>query len=242
MGQADDTLRHAISKLSHIHFAATRQSAKRLFLLGEDRFRIHTVGTPGVDEIDATLRTATSDSARWPLVVLHPETSDDATEREHALMLLKAIDDAGIERANLVGSNNDPGWRGIHQAWRTMPSSRFELNENLRRETFLSMMANAAMLIGNSSSGIIEAASVGTMVINIGDRQKGRERSANVIDVPWSIPAITKAIKSVWNNGRPKRYTGKNVYGGGTAGRRIAAILADVDLDDPKLRRKLIRY
>src|SRR5690606_15658207 len=157
---------------------------------------IHTVGTPGVDEIDQVAQSANRELKRWPLVVLHPETSDDSKEREHALILLKALDAAGIERANLVGSNNDPGWRGIHETWRTMPSSRFDLNENLRRETFLRMMANSAMLIGNSSSGIIEAASLGTMVVNIGDRQKGRERSDNVIDVPWSIPAITKAIKS----------------------------------------------
>jgi GDP/UDP-N,N'-diacetylbacillosamine 2-epimerase (hydrolysing) len=149
---------------------------------------------------------------------------------------------AGVERAAVLFPNNDPGWRGIAGVLRTLPRDRFDVMRNLPRAEYLRSLASAAMLIGNSSSGIIEAASLGTMVVNVGDRQKGRERSANVIDVPWSIPAITKSIKSIWNNGKPKRFTRKNVYGGGDAGRRIAAILADVDLADSRLRRKLIRY
>lgn len=240
LGQADDTLRHAISKLSHIHFAATRASADRLFALGEDRFRIHTVGTPGIDDIE--MMPPSKVDRRWPLVILHPEGADDSIEVERATMLLKAIDSAGIERATVVYPNNDPGWRGIASVWARLPDDRFEVVRDLPRGDYLKAMADSAMLIGNSSSGIIEAASVGTMVINLGDRQKGRERSANVIDVPWSIPRLTQAIKSIWNSGQPKRFTGKNVYGGGDTGQKIAAILADVDLDDPKLRQKLIRY
>lgn len=240
LGQADDTLRHAITKLSHIHFPATRKSAERLYRLGEDRFRIHCVGTPGIDDIE--LVKPTRPRHRWPLVVLHPESADERAERERAMLLLKAIDDVGIERATLIYPNNDPGWQGIVAAWQAAPATRFEHCRNLDRLSYLMALADCAFLIGNSSSGIIEAASVGTPVINVGDRQKGRERSANVVDVPWSPTKITRAVRAAWNNGRPKRFTGRNVYGGGDAGRRIAAILADLDLHAPKLRRKLIRY
>jgi len=97
------------------------------------------------------------------------------------------------------------------------------------------------VLVGNSSSGIIEAASFGTPGINVGSRQQGRERSGNVTDVPYGQAAIRRAVARVWNGGRPRRWRGRNAYGGDGAGRRIADILGRLDLND-RLRRKLIRY
>jgi GDP/UDP-N,N'-diacetylbacillosamine 2-epimerase (hydrolysing) len=107
------------------------------------------------------------------------------------------------------------------------------------------------VLVGNSSAGIIEAASFGTPVVNVGPRQLGRERSGNVTDVPYKKAAVHKALARVWNRGKPQRFTGRNVYGGGPpgggpvgrcgAGRAIADILGRVPLDGA-LRRKLITY
>jgi GDP/UDP-N,N'-diacetylbacillosamine 2-epimerase (hydrolysing) len=98
------------------------------------------------------------------------------------------------------------------------------------------------MLIGNSSSGIIEAASFGTPVVDIGPRQSGRERSHNVRNVPYSEASIRAAVRRIWNSGHPVRFRGRNVYGGNDAAKRICSVLASIDLTDPRLRRKLIAY
>jgi UDP-N-acetylglucosamine 2-epimerase len=104
------------------------------------------------------------------------------------------------------------------------------------------LLRDAVALVGNSSSGIIEAASFGTPVIDIGPRQLGRERSANVINVPFDAARIERELKRIWNGGRPVRHSKRNVYGGGGAGKRIADVLARLDLSDERLRRKLIAY
>jgi GDP/UDP-N,N'-diacetylbacillosamine 2-epimerase (hydrolysing) len=97
------------------------------------------------------------------------------------------------------------------------------------------------VLVGNSSSGIIEAASFGTPVVDVGMRQAGRERSRNVVTVPVRVAPIRQALTKVWRGGRPVRFRGANVYGGGGAGERIAAILGRLSVDD-RLMRKLIAY
>jgi UDP-N-acetylglucosamine 2-epimerase len=103
-------------------------------------------------------------------------------------------------------------------------------------------LRDATVLVGNSSSGIIEAASLGTPVIDVGTRQCGRARSQNATNVPYSEAAIRRELKRIWNDGRPRRFRGRNVYGGGGAGRKIADALARLNLSDPRLRRKLIAY
>ena len=115
------------------------------------------------------------------------------------------------------------------------------LYQAFHRKAFVGLMRDAAMLIGNSSSGIIEAASFGTAVIDVGDRQKGRERGDNVRTVPFGQNAIHKAVKEIWNEGRPHRFNAKNIYGRGDTGARIAAALV-ASARDPRLYRKLIAY
>lgn len=241
LGQVDDALRHAISKLAHVHFCATRQSAERLFRMGEDRFRIHTVGTPGIDDARSLAR-AHPHAPIGAVVALHPESADERIEYSHAQMLLASLRRSGVTPITIVAPNNDPGWRGIARRW--SEASRepdIAVARNLSRGDFLGRLASCAMLIGNSSAGIIEAASVGTPVVNVGDRQKGRQRSRNVTDVPWEAGKLARAVRKIWNTGAPKRYRGTNVYGGGHAGTRIARILSDLPID-ARLLRKLIRY
>jgi GDP/UDP-N,N'-diacetylbacillosamine 2-epimerase (hydrolysing) len=102
-------------------------------------------------------------------------------------------------------------------------------------------MRDAAVLIGNSSSGIIEAASFGTPVINIGPRQKGRERGPNVLYLPYVESRIKTELRRLWNDGQPRRFTSANIYAGSGAARKIAAILSTIPLDS-RLMRKLISY
>jgi len=251
LGQVDDSLRHAITKLAHVHFPATRQSAARIRKLGEDGWRIRRAGSPGIDGIlgrgagRAQLRAAGFDlmPRAFALLVLHPTTPDEASEAERASRALVGILEAKIPRIVIVYPNNDPGANGIIWCWKAAANhipNRVIVRQNASREVFLGLMRDAAVLVGNSSSGIIEAASFGTPVVDIGPRQLGRERSGNVVNVPYAMTAIHRAVKRIWNNGRPRRFTGRNVYAGG-ASNVIPEVLATLQIDN-RLLRKLIAY
>jgi UDP-hydrolysing UDP-N-acetyl-D-glucosamine 2-epimerase len=249
-GQVDDALRHAITKLSHIHFAATKQSATRIRKLGEDISCIHVVGTPGLDGIEDEALTMMEARQLVPdvrkhffaLVVLHPDEPSEKLAFGRSSMLLSAVGRIGFERIVIVAPNNDPGAAGIFRAWSAATTQpNVTVHRDLPRPAFLALMRDAAVLVGNSSAGIIEAASFGTPVVNVGPRQLGRERSGNVTDVSYSEAAIRKTLAKVWNRGKPLRFTGRNVYGSAGAGQRIADILGRVKLNDA-LRRKLITY
>jgi GDP/UDP-N,N'-diacetylbacillosamine 2-epimerase (hydrolysing) len=248
-GQVDDTLRHAITKLAHIHFPATKQSAQRIAKLGEDKWRIHQVGSPGIDGIT---KDASPWSAHWPitlaqhrrkfaLIVLHPTDADDALEYRRAKLLINACIDAGFPEIQGVYPNNDPGSAGIIRAIKEFSSDRAFFNDNLYRDDFLGLLRDAAVLVGNSSAGIIEAASFGTPVLDIGPRQAGRERGQNVTTVPFRQAAIRRALKQIWNDGHPRRYPKSNPYGAGNTAQRIAKTLATIAIT-PTLKKKLIAY
>lgn len=242
LGQVDDALRHAISKLAHLHFAATPASGARLYAMGEDRWRIRVAGAPGIDNI----RTDAADSRTFldaievagrdfVLMLLHPT---DANERAEYLRTRRLI---AATRAGFEGPivallpNNDPGAGGIAGA---LASSReVKLVTHAERPAFLGLLRDCRALIGNSSSGIIEAGAFGTPVLDVGPRQAGRERGPNVLHA--EDDELPKAIARVLRQKRtPPRL---HPYGGGGAGRRIASVLASVPLD-ARLRRKLIRY
>jgi UDP-hydrolysing UDP-N-acetyl-D-glucosamine 2-epimerase len=251
LGQVDDSLRHAISKLAHLHFPATPCSAQRLRRLGEDAWRIYRVGSPGIDGIrtDAATRREVLDRFpeiqphRYALLALHPTSSDPDLEHRRADTILRAVLKSQIPRIILIGPNNDPGCSGILLRWRAIPrTGAITFVPDLTRPLFLALLRDAAFLIGNSSSGIIEAASFGTPVIDIGDRQKGREHGTNVTHVPFQLTAIRQAIATLWRGGNPNRFRRRNhIYGGQAAGRRIANVLQSISIDE-RLRRKLISY
>lgn len=247
LGQVDDALRHAITKLAHLHFPATAASAARIARLGEDRWRIHRGGSPGLDGIRtlACSRPVVAGNygvtpKQFALLALHPTDPVEAAEERRASMVLRAVRQSGVEEVLVIGPNNDPGAAGILRAWRTS-DRQIAFHPDVPRRDFLGLLRDTAFLIGNSSSGIIEAASFGTPVIDVGDRQLGRERSENVRNVPFRQDDLRRAIASVWRGGRPTVFPRRNVYGGGGAGARIARTLASVELDD-RLRRKLISY
>ena len=254
LGQVDDALRHAVTKLAHMHFPATRQSARRIERLGEDAWRIHRVGSPGVDGLRATAAGWDEVAAAFPglrrrrfaVLVLHPTDADERAEERRAKTVLRTTAAAGFDQVVIVYPNNDPGAGGILRCWDALPAAagggaRFFPRRDIPRRLFLGLMREAAAMVGNSSSGIIEAASFGTPVIDVGPRQLGRERSGNVTSVPFTGPAIVRALAHVWNDGTPIRRRARNVYGGDGAGAAIARVLGRVRVDD-RLRRKLIRY
>jgi UDP-hydrolysing UDP-N-acetyl-D-glucosamine 2-epimerase len=246
-GQVDDALRHAITKLAHLHFPATRESAERIAKLGEETWRIRTVGAPGLDGIvqgamaweEHRRLTGASRKGGYALFVLHPTEADSEAEYRRAKLLIDACVAAGVPEVIAVAPNNDPGADGIVQALRE--AEGVKLHTNLGRGAFLGLLRDAAMLVGNSSSGIIEAASFGTPVLDVGSRQGGRERGANVTTVPFNRTSVRRGVAEIWNGGRPRRFPRRNIYGAGNAGGRIARALATVALSG-RVRRKVISY
>jgi len=250
LGQVDDCLRQAISKLSHIHFPATVGSARRLWRMGEDHWRVHAVGSPGIDDIRVIAAPPSQLTAQFPtlvkhrfaLLLLHPVDADESLEFRRARMVLRTLVRSGIDHIVIVYPNNDPGSGGIIRCWRERArEERLVVRRDVERTLFLGLLRDAALLVGNSSSGIIEAASFATPVIDIGPRQLGRQRSGNVLDVPYQAGKIDAAIRRIWRAGRPVRLSCRNVYGGGGAGRRIAKILARQKIN-ARLLRKIISY
>jgi UDP-hydrolysing UDP-N-acetyl-D-glucosamine 2-epimerase len=247
-GVIDDSLRHAITKLSHVHFPATADSARRIRRLGEDDWRVYRVGSPGIDSIaeDALpLRTVCDEvgpltAGAFTLFAFHPAGGSDAAERRRAAELLRTVLRVAPEPCVAVYPNNDPGSGGIVRAIEAVRDKRFIARRNLSRGTWLGLLRDAAMLVGNSSSGIIEAASFGTPVINVGDRQQGRQHGPNVFHAR-SARDVPPLVRHLWNGGRPRRFSRRNPYGGGPTGARIAQVLAGLSLDDALLR-KFIAY
>ena len=256
LGQVDDALRHAITKLSHLHFVATPGSANRVYRLGERKRRIYLFGAPGIDGIveaaapSKEIAAAGIDVAagRFALLAYHPTADDDELERQRAVALLHAFSPAAavcppgvsLERLVVIYPNNDSGSAGIVRQYDEWAESLTHVTflRDVPRPIFLGLMRDAAVMAGNSSAGVIEAASFGTPVVDVGPRQKGRERSANVVHCGHRRAAIRRAVRAALTAGR---FTGPNVYGGGGAGVKIANALADVQIDE-RLRRKLIRY
>lgn len=245
LGQTDDAIRHAITKLAHIHFAATPGSVQRISRLGEDAFRIHHVGAPGTDGI---AREAASKRAMkamgiegsFALFLLHPTDSDERAEVKRTEMLLKAVRASELAQVVCLLPNNDPGAAGIEQTLRDAAGRQdVRLLTHARREQFLGLLRDCRLLVGNSSAGIIEAGAFGTPVVNVGPRQAGRERGGNVFQAEWTTPSIRRAIDRALERGR--KLVADNPYGSTGSGARIARTLASVRLTE-QLRRKLIRY
>jgi len=221
-GQWDEQIRHAVTKMAHLHFCATKVAGERIVRMGEDRRAVHVVGAPALDGVAAFLAgmAPAPDCHRGAsnsICLLHPSSADDAMERRRTLLVLRALEGRDF---TVVGPNNDPGHGGILAAYR---ERKVPVVMSLSQTEFWRRLAGCEFLIGNSSSGILEASSFGVPVVNVGDRQAGRERNGNVVDVAWEagVGGIRKAI------GRALRRRGRceNLYGDGRAAERIVRVL-----------------
>jgi GDP/UDP-N,N'-diacetylbacillosamine 2-epimerase (hydrolysing) len=249
LGLVDDSLRHSITKLAHVHFPATQCSAARILAMGEDKWRIFRVGSPGLDDVRsaalALSELGTNFSClrkrSYALLLYHPQSADPGAEGGVARALLNSLIATTLSHIVVVYPNNDPGSSGIADAWDELPPvPRLIICRDLPRPQFLGLMRESAILVGNSSSGIIEAASFGMPVLDVGVRQTGRERGENVIHVGLDESKIRRALRKIWNAGNPIRFTARNIYGTGGAGFRIAETLSRVDLE--RFGRKLIAF
>jgi len=237
----DDPVRHAITKLSHIHFAATQASADRILRLGEDPSRVFVVGAPSLDVLvnepsegrEALFRRyGLRPEEPLILVLQHPVTVEVEDAAGQMRETLRAVEEMQLP-ALVLYPNADAGGRAMIRAIREfehLPILR--VLPHLPHHDYLAFLRHAAVLVGNSSSGIIEAPALLLPVVNIGTRQKGRERAANVLDVGYERSEIAEAIqKAVSDPGfREQVKTCHNPYGDGHAGERIARVLHDTPL------------
>lgn len=245
-GSVDDAMRHAISKLAHLHCAATEGARQRLLGLGEAPERIHVVGAPGLVGLQAL---ATRPRADWAVehgldparpiaaVLFHPVVQDAARAGAQVQAVLEAVRGSGLQALCLM-PNADAGHsrirEAIERACAQWPGCR--AGTHLPRRDYVSLVAGADVLVGNSSSGIVEAASFGTPVVNVGDRQAGRERNANTVDCEAEAGAVAAAIGQAL---RHPRTDTRNIYGDGFTDRRIAELLASLRLDDALLKKTM---
>lgn len=217
-GIADESMRHAISKLAHLHAVATESSAERLRRMGEDAHRIEVVGSPAIDGLAAI---APLDDARYAelgrpeiVVLLHPTGRDAAVEERDAALLLAAC--AARGRILALEPNHDPGREGIVAA---IKASGVRSIAHLERSRWIALLRRVRLLAGNSSAGLIEAAALRLRVLDIGSRQRGRERGGNVLHAETPT---ADAVGAAWAMADPPE---SHPYGDGRAGERTAALI-----------------
>ncbi len=246
-GDLDESIRHAITKLAHVHFPATRAAAERIRRLGEPAERIIVSGAPGLDRLRARIAegTARNGPSGEALVVQHAYGRPAAVEAAAAEAVLRGVGEAGLA-AHVIYPNSDRGNSGVIQAIdRCMRMAQrrhvpFTVHRSLPRDAFLDLLLRVDVLVGNSSCGLIEAPFAGTPTVDVGDRQAGRQPGGpSIVHAGESTDEVRAAIERARRLVVPRGTA--SPYGDGLAGRRIADALAGLRLT-PGLRRKRITY
>jgi GDP/UDP-N,N'-diacetylbacillosamine 2-epimerase (hydrolysing) len=253
-GAFDDNIRHAITKMSHIHLVSTNEYAQRVIQMGEQPEHVHCVGAPGLDDIAKLGPTEAQELKRTygfvegqtnALVVYHPETHGSVEPKAAMDELLRAVEKIAARPLNIVivSPNADTGHRGIAEAIRAFCDQHANARAftSIPRTAFLSLMRFASVMIGSSSAGIIEAPSFKTPVVNVGDRQAGRVQAGNVINAAPMSRAIDRAIRRALSVEFARSLRGlENPYGDGQTAVRIAELLATTQLSPQLLAKRFV--
>lgn len=240
-GAFDDAIRHAITKMSALHFVANEVAARRVRQMGENPEHVHVVGDSALDEV-RTLPLLGRDELENDLgirlagdvllVTFHPVTLDPEPSDAQFAELLAALEALGPE-VTLVftRSNADPAGRQLIEMLDAFAATHGNAHAftSLGHLRYLSMMAQAKVVVGNSSSGLYEAPALGVWTLNVGSRQQGRERGGSVVDVPSARDVIEKELRRLIAAPPPEGF--ESPYGDGHTAERIAAVLKS--LDDP---------
>jgi UDP-hydrolysing UDP-N-acetyl-D-glucosamine 2-epimerase len=246
-GTIDESVRHAITKLAHLHFPANQEAADRILRLGEAPEAVHVVGCPRIDLVAEVARNGDASlDAEWLeregvgahistdkpylLVSQHPVTTEYGQGERQINETLAALQELRLPTIMLwpnVDAGSEDISRGMRKFRERCRPDYIRFYKNFPVETYVRLMTNAACLVGNSSAPIREGAFLGTPAVNIGSRQAGRERGRNVVDVAPECGAIVAAVRAQVAHGR---YESEHIYGDGSAGTRIANVLAAAPL------------
>ena len=247
-GSVDESVRHAVTKLSHIHFAATEKAAKNIIKMGEDPSSVYCTGCPSIDviaDLDLSLPPdifhrykgvgPDLDASRPYLVVLqHPVTTEYGDGIIQINETLKAVEAIGMQTAWLwpnVDAGSDDIAKGLRKYREKKNPDFIHFYRNFSVEDYARLINNCACIVGNSSSALREGAFLGVPAVNIGTRQARREHGENVIHVNYNSDEIEDAIRRQIKNGRYKK---SNLFGEGLAGEQITDILAKVEVNIQK--------
>jgi len=248
-GQIDEQIRHSITKFSHIHFPATVKSAERIKLLGEEEWRIHMVGSPSIDYLlcekffnkkEICEKLSLDPTQNIAICLQHPYTIEPDKSGEYMKETLKALSDLNLQSV-IIYPNNDPGNQLIiNEINQYNKNPNFHIFKNLDYFDYYSLLKNSDLMIGNSSGGIIESPIFKLPVINIGDRNRGRESANNIINVRNDYDEIKSAIINALSNDTKKKCQKIiNPYGDGKASDRIVKVLENLDINKKLLIKKL---
>ena len=252
-GSIDESVRHAISKLAHVHFPATKRAKEYLLRMGEEAHTIHLTGCPAIDLVAETELNLPADIfCRYPgvgeplstqkdfiIVLQHPVTTEYGSglaQIQETLAAVHAVAQEGMQVVWLwpnVDAGSDQVSKGIRTFRELNATPNMHFYRNFSPEDYVKLLANARCIVGNSSSGLREGAFLGTPCVNIGTRQAGRERASNVIDVNTNSAEILAALSRQLDHGR---YASSHLVGDGSAGRKIADILARTEF---RIQKKL---
>lgn len=248
-GNIDNMTRHAIGKLVHLHFASNQDAAERLIKLGEEAFRVHNVGAPQIDEMVSAQYTPLPDieeklcvslNEGYLLGVMHPVTEEADKAEKQAEIFIKALNHFPFPKV-IILPNNDAGSNGVKRAIQEYRQGEYYMYANLKREDYLGLLKHTRCIVGNSSSGLLEAPTFKVPAVNIGRRQNMRFRGINVIDVPFEkemvIEAINKAMSREFRDYLEKECV--NPYGDGHSSERILDLLINTPVDQKLLVKKL---
>ena len=249
-GAIDDAVRNALTKLSHIHFTSTGTARRRVIAMGEEPWRVHHAGAPSLDHLCRSqlldrgaleARLGITHAAPSVVVAWHPVTilADTNAEADALFAALRGFDGQLI----FVYPNSDAGSLALIGRARSLAATRPRTHVfvNLDSITYWSLLGCADAMIGNSSSGIMEAASLALPVVNVGIRQQGRERARNVIDVPADRIPIESALQCATDPDFRRRLVGMtNPYGNGTAAKTIERVLAETPLEGLLIKAPLV--
>ena len=247
-GNVDEPVRHAITKLSHIHFAATKESAQRIIKMGEEPWRVHVVGAPGLDLIlnrpafddHQMAKKYRLDLDKPLIIVLQHSVVTEADEASNQILeTLEAVKEIGCQTI-IIYPNADAGGRRMIEVIKKYEILPFiKTFESLPHEDYLGLMKIASVMVGNSSSGIIEAPSLDLPVVNIGSRQIGRQRAGNVVDIGYSKEEIVREIRKLLKQTNKPRLSRISLYGDGKAGERVAKILGIIKIDEKLILKRM---
>lgn len=248
-GNIDGMTRHAIGKLVHLHLAANQDASDRLIKLGEEPFRVHNVGAPQIDEMVSCQYAELTEienelcinlSNGYILGVMHPVTEEADKAEKQAEVFVKSLNKIPLPKV-IILPNNDAGSNGVKKAIKEYRAGEYYIYANLKREMYLGLLKNANCIVGNSSSGLLEAPTFKVPAVNIGRRQDMRFRGINVIDVPFIeeeiVAAIEKAMSTEFRNYMQKECV--NPYGDGHSSERILKLLLETKINTKLLTKKL---
>ncbi|PPR16743.1 MAG: GDP/UDP-N,N'-diacetylbacillosamine 2-epimerase (hydrolyzing) [Alphaproteobacteria bacterium MarineAlpha9_Bin3] len=260
-GALDDSVRHAITKLSHIHFTTNQQASNRILAMGEEKWRVHTVGYPGIDLINAKEFFTPEEivhkiqiDLKKPIIVFtqHSVSNKFNLAEKQLLSTLNAFDKLLSEndiQCILTYPNNDAGGDNIYSMLESysLNKNNVTLHQSLGRKLYWGLLNLAKdpkyriVCVGNSSSGIKETPAFGCTVVNIGTRQLGRLRADNVLDANYNVTEIYNAIYKCLYDDRFRDDCRKciNPYGIGNTGSKIVEVIKNININDKLLTKKM---